>query len=87
MQLQTISDPAAFLSFEDVVPKSTSNSHVASAALYHCLGTLFLSLFCRLYFLESACYHSLKPAYYCETKTHGTLSGFDSPRNEGSPAS
>jgi len=40
MQFQTLPDSSAFLTFEDIVPSATSNSHVASAALYHCLGTI-----------------------------------------------
>lgn len=40
MQFQTLPDSSAFLTFDDIVPNATSNSHVASAALYHCLGTI-----------------------------------------------
>ncbi|KIM85183.1 hypothetical protein PILCRDRAFT_817178 [Piloderma croceum F 1598] len=37
MQFQTLPDSSAFLTFADIVPNATSNPHVASAALYHCL--------------------------------------------------
>ena len=46
MQFQTLADRSAFLAFEDVVPKATSDAHVASAALYHCLGTIYLYIQC-----------------------------------------
>lgn len=42
MQVQVLPDPSTSLNFDHVVPKATSNSHVASAALYHCLGTSVL---------------------------------------------
>ncbi|KAH7910942.1 Rec8 like protein-domain-containing protein [Hygrophoropsis aurantiaca] len=37
MQYRSLSGSTPFLSFDAVVPKDTSTSHVASAALYHCL--------------------------------------------------
>lgn len=42
MQHQSLSNPSESLSFEAIVPQTTSNAHVAAAALYHCLGTFFL---------------------------------------------
>lgn len=42
MQYQSLSNPSDLLSFEDIVPQTTSNAHVASAALYHCLGVLYI---------------------------------------------
>jgi hypothetical protein len=38
MQNQTLTDSSISLTFDDVVPKSTSTRHVAAAAFYHCLG-------------------------------------------------
>lgn len=38
MQYQSLPGPNASLTFEDVVPKASSNAHIASSALYHCLG-------------------------------------------------
>uniref|UniRef100_A0A8H7Y7W3 Rad21/Rec8-like protein N-terminal domain-containing protein n=1 Tax=Psilocybe cubensis TaxID=181762 RepID=A0A8H7Y7W3_PSICU len=37
MQYQTLPKPEGRLEFETVAPKSTSTSHVAAAAFYHCL--------------------------------------------------
>jgi hypothetical protein len=37
MQLQTLPTTHT-LTFDDVVPKTTSTRHVAAAAFYHCLG-------------------------------------------------
>lgn len=41
MQHQSLPDPSESLFFEAIVPQTTSNAHVAAAALYHCLGTSF----------------------------------------------
>jgi len=43
MQYQTLSKPDGQLTFETVVPKSTSTRHVAAAAFYHCLGSFLVS--------------------------------------------
>ena len=40
MQSQTLPRASTGLTFDDVVPKDTSTPHVASAAFYHCLGTV-----------------------------------------------
>ena len=42
MQYRSLPGPNASLTFEDVVPKASSNAHIASSALYHCLGQFFL---------------------------------------------
>jgi len=61
MQFQTLSDSSAFLAFEDIVPNATSNSHVASAALYHCLGTISFSYNVRqLFFNEFPAFNFLR---------------------------
>ena len=44
MQYQTLSKPDGQLTFETVVPKSTSTRHVAAAAFYHCLGSFLVSV-------------------------------------------
>lgn len=38
MQYQSLSGSPLHLTFDDVVPKTSSTTHVAAAALYHCLG-------------------------------------------------
>lgn len=38
MQYQSLSGSSLYLAFDDVVPKASSTTHVAAAALYHCLG-------------------------------------------------
>jgi len=43
MQYQTLPKPDGQLTFETVVPKSTSTRHVAAAAFYHCLGSFLAS--------------------------------------------
>ena len=43
MQYRSLPGPNASLTFEDVVPKASSNAHIASSALYHCLGQFGLS--------------------------------------------
>ncbi|KAF7306915.1 RAD21/Rec8 N-terminal domain protein [Mycena indigotica] len=46
MQLQGLPNSMAGLSFDTVVPMSTSTRHVAAAAFYHCLGlTVFRSCY------------------------------------------
>lgn len=37
MQYQSLSGSSLYLAFDDVVPKASSTTHVAAAALYHCL--------------------------------------------------
>lgn len=66
MQLKTFPSFTLTLTFDDVVPKSTSTPHVAAAAFYHCLGALSSAsgsrtIECSLTFLTfalgfSACY-------------------------------
>lgn len=43
MQLQSLPGRQTSLSFDDVVPRESSTKRVAAAALYHCLGELFLT--------------------------------------------
>lgn len=42
MQYQSLPSSAKYLSFDNVVPKTTSTRHVAAAAFYHCLGVYLL---------------------------------------------
>lgn len=38
MQVQASAQPEDGVMFDAVVPKDTSNAHVAAAGFYHCLG-------------------------------------------------
>jgi hypothetical protein len=44
MQLQGLPNSVSDLSFDAVVPMTTSTRHVAAAAFYHCLGGVRESL-------------------------------------------
>ncbi|KAF8974045.1 hypothetical protein BDZ97DRAFT_1912480 [Flammula alnicola] len=46
MQYQTLAKPDGRLTFDTIVPTTTSTRHVAAAAFYHCLGAFCMLLHC-----------------------------------------